>query len=79
MGFAVVVGLVLLPVVLYALALALAACRDRIGRGGLPRARCVARSVRLMVAGDPLDPPHPADLARGTSMHPRPRGRGPAS
>jgi hypothetical protein len=50
----VVAGLVL-PAAVYVLALALPACREWAGISVLPRARCVARSVRRLLAGEPTD------------------------
>ncbi|MCU1649204.1 MAG: hypothetical protein JWQ60_353, partial [Pseudonocardia sp.] len=47
MSLTVVVALVLLPAVMYGLALALAATRTWLGITGIPRARNVVRSVRL--------------------------------
>jgi hypothetical protein len=59
MSIGMVVGLVLLPVLLYGLALLMAACRDWLGVTGAPRARNLVRAIR---------PPR-----RGTVE--RPRGR----
>jgi hypothetical protein len=47
----VIVVLVLLPVLMYALALGLAAARTWLGISGIPRARHVVRAVRLGRSG----------------------------
>lgn len=47
MSLTVVVALVLLPAVMYGLALALAATRTWLGITGIPRARNVVRAARL--------------------------------
>jgi hypothetical protein len=47
MNLAMMFALVLLPVAMYGLAWTLAACRDWLGVTALPRARNVARSIRL--------------------------------
>jgi len=46
MSIGMVVGLVLLPVLLYGMALLLAACRDWLGVTGAPRARNLVRAIR---------------------------------
>lgn len=51
MSLTVVVALVLLPAVMYGLALALAATRAWLGITGIPRARNVVRAVRQGRAG----------------------------
>jgi hypothetical protein len=59
MSVGITVGLVLLPVAMYGLAVLLAACRDWFGVTGLPRARNVARLVspaRRRGLGEPGQP-----------------------
>jgi len=46
MSIGMIVGLVLLPVLLYGLALLMAACRDWLGLTGAPRARNLVRAIR---------------------------------
>jgi hypothetical protein len=59
MSVGVLVGLVLLPALMYALALLLAAARDRFGFRGLPRARALVRAARP-VRWPPPGGPRPA-------------------
>jgi hypothetical protein len=61
MNVAVVVGLVLLPVLMYGVALLLATCRDWLGITGVPRARALVRSIRLARRRQPGDSPTPGE------------------
>jgi hypothetical protein len=56
MSTVVMIAVVLLPIWLYLLALALAACRERLGCTKVPLARCLTRTVRQSLSRRPSRP-----------------------
>lgn len=62
MSVVVIVGLVLLLLAIWGLALALAAVRDRLGITGFPRPRNLARPARDRLDPTALDPPGSAGV-----------------